>query len=214
MGIAWKYRDENRFYPFLFFCFILFWFSPLFFLFQRLFFSFLFPVSHAAVLLQPSFSFLFVCCPLFFSPKYFFFSPNVFQPKNTFFSPKRFCFSPKLFFNSAQNVFLFFIFLFFQFSHSSLFLFFCFILFWFSPLFFSLSVPLFFFSVSCFPRCCSAPALFSYSFCVLPFIFQTKILLFPTLLFLSTHSFGYFELNLSWRIFFPTSTILKFEPIF
>ena len=34
------------------------------------------------------------------------------------------------------------------------------------------------FSVSCIPRCCSAPALFFFSFCVLPFIFQPKILLF------------------------------------
>ena len=96
-----------------FFCFSLFFF---FFFFSALHtsFSFLFPVFHAAVLLQLSFSFLFVCCPLFFSPKYFFFSPNVFQlfspnvfqPKNTFFSPKRFCFGPKLFFSSAQNLFL------------------------------------------------------------------------------------------------------------
>ena len=29
----------------------------------------------------------------------------------------------------------------------------------------------------------------------------------------STHSIWYLELNLNWRIFFPTSTILKFEPI-
>ena len=47
----------------------------------------------------------------------------------------------------------------------------------------SFSIPsllqhLFFFSISCFPRCCSASALFFFSFCVLPFIFQPKILLF------------------------------------
>ena len=30
----------------------------------------------------------------------------------------------------------------------------------------------------------------------------------------STHSIWYLELNLNWRIFFPTSTILKSEPIF
>ena len=34
------------------------------------------------------------------------------------------------------------------------------------------------FSVSCIRRCCSAPALFFFSFCVLPFIFQPKILFF------------------------------------
>ena len=65
----------------------LFCFSPLFL------FSFGAPFSASASL---TFSFLLVCCPLLFSPKYFF-SPNVFQPKNTFFSPKRFCFSPKRF---------------------------------------------------------------------------------------------------------------------
>ena len=32
--------------------------------------------------------------------------------------------------------------------------------------------------------------------------------------FLSTHSIWYFELNLNWKIFFPTSTILKFKPNF
>ena len=131
-----------------FFCFSLFFFlsfsaAPLF--------LFLFPVSHAAVLLQPSFSFLFVCCPLFFSPKYFFFSPNVFQlklfsafqpkrfsaPKH-FFQPKTFLLQSKTFFSSAQNVFFFL----FQFSHSSLLLF--------SALFFSGSA-LFFFSLSAPP---------------------------------------------------------------
>ena len=82
-----------------FFCFSLFLFF--FFSAPHTSFSFLFPVSHAAVLLQPSFSFLFVCCPLFFSLKYFFFSPNVFaSAQNLFqFSPHHyfslflFCFS-------------------------------------------------------------------------------------------------------------------------
>ena len=80
-------------------------FLLLFFLFQHLFslfflllfsaasFSFSVSVFPAAVLLQPFLSFLLVCCPFFFSPKYLFFSPNVFQ-----------LFSPKTLF-SAQNVF-------------------------------------------------------------------------------------------------------------
>ena len=140
-----------------FFCFSLFFlFFFFFFSAPHTSFSFLFPVSHAAVLLQLSFSFLFVCCPLFFSPKYFFFSPNVFQPKNTFFSPKRFCFSPKLFFNSAQNVFLFFfIFYFFIFSVQPLFSFSFFLLYSFlvQPSFFSLSaLPFFLFFSSIYPR--------------------------------------------------------------
>ena len=133
-------------------------------------FSFLFPVFHAAVLLQLSFSFLFVCCPLFFSPKYFFFSPNVFQlfspnvfqPKNTFFSPKRFCFGPKLFFSSAQNLFFFF------FSVQPLYSFSFFLLYSFliQPSFFSLSAPLFFFCLL-FPTLlfCSSP-LFLFFLCV------------------------------------------------
>ena len=53
--------------------------------------------------------------------------------------------------------------------------FFCFSLFFF--LFFQRRTSLSF-SVSCIRRCCSAPALFFFSFCVLPFIFQPKILLF------------------------------------
>ena len=70
------------------------------------FFLFCFLVSRhfsSSLFFQPSFSFLQVCCPLFFSP-------NVFQ----LFSPKRFCFSPKL--SSVQPKTFFF---FFQFSHSS-----------------------------------------------------------------------------------------------
>ena len=122
----------------------LFLFQPFFFLFffsaPYTSFSFLFPVSHAAVLLQPSFSFLFVCCPLFFSPKYFFFSPNVFQPPNTFFSSAQFFYFFILFyfilFFSVQPLF----------SYS----FFCFILFWFSPLFFLFQRLLFFFSLAPF----------------------------------------------------------------
>ena len=53
-------------------------------------------------------------------------------------------------------------------------------LFLFQPFsFFSASTPLFSsFFCFCFPRCCSAPTLFFFSFCVLPFIFQPKILLF------------------------------------
>ena len=99
----------------------LFLFQPFFFLsFSTApLFLFLFPISHAAVLLQPSFSFLFVCCPLFFSPKYFFFQPKRFSAQKNFFSPKRFCFSPKLFsvqpktfffgFSSATLLFFFFL---------------------------------------------------------------------------------------------------------
>ena len=132
--------------------------------------------------------------------------------KNSLFQPSlSFCFSTFLPFSASAAAFLFSLFRLPFFSlRRSLFLFFLFFFFFFL---FS-AAHLFFFSVSCFPRCCSAPALFFFSFCVLPFIFQPKILLFPTLLFLSTHSFWYFELNLNWRIFFPTSTILKFEPIF
>ena len=79
----------------------LFLFQPFsFFLLQhRTSLPFYVSVSHAAVLLQPSFSFLFVCCPLFFNPKYFFSSTNVFQ----LFSPKRFCFGPKPFFSSTHT---------------------------------------------------------------------------------------------------------------
>ena len=99
----------------------LFCFSPLFL------FSFGAPFSALASL---TFSFLLVCCPLLFSPKYFF-SPNVFQPKNTFFQPKTFLLQPKTFFSSAQNVF------FFQFSYSSILLF--------SALFFPSSALFFFF---------------------------------------------------------------------
>ena len=56
--------------------------------------------------------------------------------------------------------------------------FFCFSLFFLFFFFLFSTTHLFFFSVSCFPRCCYAPALFYFSFCVLPFIFQPKILLF------------------------------------
>ena len=56
--------------------------------------------------------------------------------------------------------------------------FFCFSLFLFFFFFLFSAAHLFFFSVSCFSRYCSAPALFFFSFCVLPFIFQPKILLF------------------------------------
>ena len=77
--------QPKTFFYFLFFYFfssatlLFFFFSALFFsgsalsffLFQCLFFSSLFLVSHAAVLLQPSFPILFVYCPLFFRPKYF-----------------------------------------------------------------------------------------------------------------------------------------------
>ena len=107
-----------------FFCFSLFFFlsfsaAPLF--------LFLFPVSHAAVLLQPSFSFLFVCCPLFFSPKYFFFSPNVFQPPNTFFSPKLFSVQPNFFFFFlSSTTLLFFFFLLYSFLVQPSFFFFFF----------------------------------------------------------------------------------------
>ena len=113
------------------------------------FFLFCFLVSRhfsSSLFFQPSFSFLQVCCPLFFSPKYLFFSPNVFQffnpnifqPKNTFFSPKRFCFSPKLFSVQPKTFF-------FGFS-SAILLFFFFLLYSFlvQPSFFSLSAPSFF----------------------------------------------------------------------
>ena len=93
-----------------FFCFSLFLF---FFSAPHTSFSFLFPVSYATVMLQPSFSFLFVCCPLFFSPKYFFFQPKRFSAQKYFFQPKTFLLQPKTFFFSF----------FFQFSHSSLLLF-------------------------------------------------------------------------------------------
>ena len=69
------------------------------------------------------FSFLQVCCPLIFSPKYFL------QPK---------CFSAQKHFFSVQLLF----------SSS----FFCFILFWFSPIFslFNFGAPFFFFSLAPF----------------------------------------------------------------
>ena len=67
----------------------------------------------SSLFFQPSFSFLLVCCPLFFSPKYFFFQPKRFSAQNVFASAQNFFqFSPKLFFL-------------FQFSHSSLLLLFC-----------------------------------------------------------------------------------------
>ena len=124
------------------------------------FFLFCFLVSRhfsSSLFFQPSFSFLQVCCPLFFSPKYFFFSPNVFQlfnlnvfqPKNTFFSPKRFCFSPKLFSVQPKTFFFFFFFFFFQFSHSSLLLFSA-LFFSGSALFFLFQRLLFFFSLAPF----------------------------------------------------------------
>ena len=62
----------------------------------------------SSLFFRPSFSFLLVCCPLFFSP-------NVFQPKKTF--------SAQNVFASAQNFFQFSpkrFFFFFQFSHSSI----------------------------------------------------------------------------------------------
>ena len=117
-----------------FFCFSLFLFFQLQRRYSLPFFVFVF---HAAILLQPSFSFLFVCCPLFFSPKYFFFSPNIFQlfsPKTLFFRPKRF------FFFSSSATLLFFFFLFYSFLFQTSF-------------FFSLSVPPFFlFFSSVYPR--------------------------------------------------------------
>ena len=64
------------------------------------FFLFCFLVSRhfsSSLFFQPSFSFLQVCCPLFFSP-------NVFQ----LFSPKRFCFSPKLSSVQPKTFFFFF----------------------------------------------------------------------------------------------------------
>ena len=132
-----------------FFCFSLFLFFQLQRRYSLPFFVFVF---HAAVLLQPSFSFLFVCCPLFFSPKYFFFSPNIFQlfsPKTLFFRPKRFCFSPKLFSVQPKTFFFFF-------SSSATLLFFFFLFYSFlvqTSFFFSLSVPPFFlFFSSVYPR--------------------------------------------------------------
>ena len=100
------------------------------------FFLFCFLVSRpfsSSLFFQPSFSFLQVCCPLFFSP-------NVFQ----LFSPKRFCFSPKL--SSVQPK----TFSFFQFSHSSLLLLFCRHVALLSSAFYFFSASFFFFSLAPF----------------------------------------------------------------
>ena len=123
--------------------------SPIFLFFQRHTLLFLFFSQSAApfsssLFFQPSFSFLLVCCPLFFSPKYFFFQPKRFSAQKHFFSPKRFCFSPKLF-SVQPKTFFFFVLVQPLFSSS----FFCFILFWFCPLFF-LSAPPFVLSLAPF----------------------------------------------------------------
>ena len=104
------------------------------------FFCFCFLVSRpfsSSLFFQPSFSFLQVCCPLFFSPKYFFFSPKtLFSAQNVFASAQKFFqFSPKRFF--------------FQFSHSSLLLF-SVLFFSGSSLFFLFQRLLFFFSLAPF----------------------------------------------------------------
>ena len=82
------------------------------------FFLFCFLVSRhfsSSLFFQPSFSFLQVCCPLFFNPKYFLFSPKtLFSVQNVFASAQKFFqFSPKrffFFFSSATLLFFFFLF--------------------------------------------------------------------------------------------------------
>ena len=73
-------------------------------------FSFLFPGQpplYFFSFLLAFFFFSLVCCPLFFSPKYFFFQPKCFSAQKHFFQPKMFLLQPKTFFSSAQNVFFF-----------------------------------------------------------------------------------------------------------
>ena len=91
--------------------------------------------------------------------------------------------------------------------------FFCFSRFLFFFFLFS-AAHLFFFSVSCFPRCCSAPALLFFSFCVLPFIFQPKIRLFQPKRFSAPKHFflpkTFFSSAQNVFFFFSSSATLLF----
>ena len=99
--------------------------------------------------------------------------------------------------------------------------FFCFSLFF--LFFFFFSAPhtsfSFLFPVSCFPRCCSAPALFFFSFCVLPFNFQPKILIFqPKCFSAQKHFFQPKTFLLQPKTFFSLAQYIFFflsvQPLF